>query len=269
MNLGHILRHLKRYSTLTVASVVAVILCQMLGCAAIKPVIKPDPAPDAGFIQNPQDLAPWPERAAFVQRIWFKDRPQFYATRNRFTKICFKPTRTDFLGLPGWWDKLNSGGRKLYLKDVGSMAGYVDATMRDVFRDDPLKRFEVADKPDEHTIVYEIAIVELRPTKVAINMCSAILGIFFPYTVFTPVVVKTRGSIAVEVTARDGANNDLLVEWADRRLDLITPCSIRDFEQYGHARRAVEGWATNMLKAWNSPESVVIEDSLPISLNPL
>ena len=241
------------------------VFSQISGCA----LIKPDPAPDSGFIPNPHEMAPWPERAAFVQRIWFKDRKQFYATRERFTKICFKPTRTDFLNTPGWWDKLNAGGRNLYFKDVGTMARYVDATMQKTFRADSLKRFELTDTPDEHTIVYEIALVELRPTKVAVNVFSSILGVIVPYTWFTPIVVKTRGSIAVEVTARDGANDELLVAWADRRIDLITPCSIRDFEAYGHARRAVESWAKDLLKAWNSPESVVIKDELPVSLNPL
>ncbi len=243
----------------------AVVLLQTSGCA----LLKTDPAPDAGYIQNPGDLAPWPERAANVQRIWFKDRKLFYATRDRFTKICFRRTRTDFLNFPGWWDTLNAGGRERYCEGALAMARYVDETLRSVFAEDPLKRFEVTEEPDGHTIVYEFAIVELCPTKVAGNVFCSALGFLIPYYGgLSRVVVKTRGSLAVEVTAKDGETGEVLVAWADRKVDRITPCSIRDFEEYGHARRAVRRWATDLLMAWNTPESVTIEPEPPFTLNP-
>lgn len=208
-----------------------IILSGLWGCAAIRP----DPAPDSGYIQHPEQMSPWPERADFVQRIWFKDRAQHYATRSRFTKIYFRPTRTDFLQSAGWWDALNSAGREQYQHDAKEMATFLDATLREVFKQDPLKRFEVTENPDATTVIYEFAIVELRPTKVAVNAGGTALGMIVP----GGGLVKSgaKGSIAVEVTARDGKDGDLLLSWADRRIDRTAPFSVRDFAEYAHARK--------------------------------
>jgi hypothetical protein len=193
------------------------------GCA----LLKADPAPDSGYIPHPEQMSPWPERADFVQRIWFKDEKSLYATRSRFTKICFLPTRIDFLQSPGWWDSLNAAGRDQYKKDVSSMANYLDTTLKEVFQSDPSKRFVLTDKPDENTVVYEFAIVELHPTKVAVNAAGTALDILVPGGGVVKSVAK--GSIAVEVAARDGRNNDLLLTWADREIDTTSPFSFRVF----------------------------------------
>jgi hypothetical protein len=266
MNNGRTLFCFKPCPTLLAVIVAAVLLLQMSGCA----MLKTDPAPDAGFIPNPGRLAPWPERAACVQRIWFKNCWRFYATRDRFTKICFRPTRVDYLEFPSQWNTLNSGGRKRYQDDVFAMANYVDDTLRKTFAEDPDNRFQVTETPDANTIVYEFAIVELCPTKVAENVGTTVLGFFIPLygSAIARVVVETRGSIAVEVVARDGATNEPLLAWADRKEDRIAPCSIRDFEAYGHARKAVRRWAENLLLAWKTPMSVQIKDDSPLTLNP-
>lgn len=231
-------------------------------------MLKVAPAPDSGYIAHPEQMAPWPQRAAFVQRIWFKDKEQFYATRSRFTKIYFSPTLTDFLQAPGWWDKLNSAGLNQYRNDTYAMATYMDETLRKVFRDDPLNRFEVVDCPDENTIIYQFAIVELRPTKVAVNLGGLVLGFIRTGVGLVTVVAGSKGSIAVEVTVRDGKDHTVLSSWADRRVDRLSLFSFRDFFRYAHARRAVQQWAEEMLLDWNTPVTVVIEKPSRITINP-
>jgi len=235
-----------------------------MGCSSLKVA----PAPDSGYIPHPEEMAPWPQRAAFAQRIWFKDKAKFYATRTRFTKICFSPTRTDFLRSPGWWDKLNSAGQKNYQNDTQTMAKYMDDTLRKVFRNDPSNRFEVVECPDKNTIVYEFAIVELRPTKVAINLGGTVLGFVRTGAGLVTAVAGSKGSMAIEVTVRDGRDNALLISWADRRVDRLSLFSFRDFVKYAHARRAVQEWADEVLMDWNTPDTVVIAKPPIITVNP-
>ncbi len=245
---------------------VAVIGCGLAtaGCTVMNPAL----APDSGYIEEPKLMAPWPERAAFVHRIWFKDRKQHYATRSRFTKICFAPTRTDFLSEPGRWNLLHSAGRARYNRDVRTMAKYMDDTLREVFLADPLKRFEVTESPDAETIVYEFAIVELRPTKVTVSIIDTLIGIFVPGGSLIKYVFTSKGSIAIELTARDGKNNEFLITAADRRVDQSSPCSMRDFEKYAHARKTVRLWAEELLKAWNTPDTIKIERPSVFTINP-
>jgi hypothetical protein len=234
----------------------------LTGCS----VFEASPARDSGYIENPERMNPWKERAGFLQRIWFKDQKELYATRERFTKIHFLPTRTDFLAELNWWDDVNIGSEKNYKDDVKEMALYIDNTLRDVFRNDPLKRFTVTESIDDSTVVYEFAIVELKPTKVVVNAAGTALGVLAP----GGGIVKStaKGSIAVEVKARDGKNNELLLAWADREIDRAAPFSFRDFSAYAHARKAVQFWAEDLLEAWNTPDSHVIEGPLPVTLNP-
>lgn len=235
------------------------------GCSSIDP----EPIPDSGYIDHPIKMVPWTQRAAYAQRIGFKSRRQFYATRARFTKICFRPTRIDFLRSPGPWDQLNSSGYEQYKEDAKTVAKCMDDTLREVFCKDPLKRFKVVTRPDKNTIVYEFAIVDLRPTKVAVNVGGTVLGFFIPLAgIATTVAADTQGSIAVEVTARDGKNNELLVCWADRRVDRLALFSFRDYEKYAHAKVTMRQWAEALLMDWNTPDTVWIERPYPVTLNP-
>lgn len=228
--------------------------------------MKADPAPDSGFIKDPAVMSPWEERAAFVQRIWFKDQKQHYATRDRFRKIRFLPTRTDFLQDAGWWDQINAAGQKEYREDTIEMAKFADDTLRQVFQDDPTKRFVVSETTDSRTVVYEFAIVELRPTKAVVNAAGTVLGALVP----GGGIVKStaKGSIAVEVSARDGSNNELLLTWADREIDRSSPFSFRDFTAYGHAKRTIRRWAEDLLEAWTTPDTHLIEGPSPITVDP-
>ncbi len=225
-----------------------------------------DPAPDAGYIEHPEKLAPWPQRAAFTQRIWFKDQKEHYRTRDRFTKIHFNPTRIDYLRDVGWWDSLNSAGKEAYQKDAQEVAKYLDQELKITFSEDPSKRFKVVDTIDEETVIYEFAIVELRPTKAVVNAAGTALGFLVPGGGLVKSTAK--GSIAVEVNAYDGANRELLLSWADREIDRVSPFSFRDLSAYGHAHKTIRRWAEDLLKAWNTPDTVVIEDPSPVTLDP-
>lgn len=233
-----------------------------LGCS----LMKADPAPDSGYIEHPERMSPWTERAAFVQRIWFKDRKEHYATRDRFKKISFRPTRTDFLKDAGWWDELNAAGQEQYKSDAIELAKYTDETLRKVFQEDPTKRFIVTEDPDDSTVVYEFAIVELRPTKAVVNAAGTVLGALVP----GGGIVKStaKGSIAVEVTGRDGKDNELLLTWADREIDQSAPFSFRDFLAYAHAKKTVRRWAEDLLEAWVTPDTHLIEGPSPITVDP-
>lgn len=146
------------------------------------------------------------------------------------------------------------------------MAKFINETLEMVFREDPNKRFQVVQHADQSTVIYEFAIVELRPTKVVVNAAGTALGAVVPGGGLVKSTAK--GSIAVEVSARDGKDNELLLTWADREIDRSAPFSFRDFAAYAHARKTVRRWAEDLLEAWTTPDTHLIEGPSPVTINP-
>lgn len=254
-------RHFSSRVSLALTLAVALTSCSTLGG-----LLKASPGQPSGYIERPELLGEWPEHAPFLQGIWFKDRETLYRTRERFKKICFRPTRIDFLARRGWWDELNSLDKEGYRKDVQDFAQHLDRVLREAVTNDPRKRFVLAEVPDAETVVYEFALTELVPTKTHINVLGTAAGAVLPGG--GAVKVLAKGSVAVEVKAFDGANGDLLLTWMDREHDQASLFSFRDFSVYGHARKAAVAWAEALIEAWGTPGDHIVEDESPITLSP-
>lgn len=243
-----------------------ILSCFFITACTTPPFLKPDPAPPVGFIEHPENMTAWPERAAFLQKIWFKDREAFYRSRDRYKKIFFKPTRTEFLHSRGWWSELNSFDRKGYDEDVQTIARYIDSSLRTAVTADPKKRFELADWPDRDTIIYEFALAELVPTKVAVNVAGTALGAVVPGGGLVKATAK--GSVAIEVAAYDGGSGELLLTWTDRKIDQGSLFSVRDFTPYMHSKSAIDSWTESLIEVWNTPASHKVEGLSSFTISP-
>lgn len=238
----------------------------LLSVASACSIFQTDEAPPAGYIKEPEKLSPWPERAAFLQKIWFADREKLYSTRSRFKKICFRPTRTDFLMKRGWWSELNSVDSEGYQQSVNDFARYLDQALADAVNNDPQHRFELTTEPDASTVVYEFALTELVLTKVHMNIAGTALGALIPGGGL--VSASAKGSVAVEVAAYDGADSALLLTWIDRKVDQESLFSFRDFSQLGHQRRVADEWAHDLVEVWNTPATHKVEGLSSFTLSP-
>ncbi|MBP9838339.1 MAG: DUF3313 family protein [Proteobacteria bacterium] len=128
------------------------------------------------------------------------------------------------------------------------------------------KGLDVVDAPTEDSFIWELAIVELDATGVAVNAAATVAGIFVPGSG----LVKrfATGSIAIEGIIRDGKTGDILAEFKDREADKETVLSARDFQKYSHARYTLDEWAEQFAQLSSTTSDVKVEDSLPVTINP-
>ncbi len=236
-----------------------------IGCGGIGKLLKADPAPPSGFIENPEHLKEWRDHAPF-HGIWFQDKEKFDKTRSKFKTIYFAPVTTDFLQEQGWWSSLNTVDFEAYQKELQMLADYTKKSMDKAFENDPNKVQTVVQTPGEDTIVYKIAIVEVVATKAHINAIGSVLGAVVPGGGL--VKSSAKGSIAIEVKVYDGESNELMITWADREQDPSTIFSLADFSCFDHSKKSIDNWAEQLVKLHNTTTKDRVEDSSPFTILP-
>jgi hypothetical protein len=252
----------KKKQIVTIFSLVAF---TQSGCGGILRLMKADPAPPSGFIDQPEKMVEMRHHAPF-HSLWFKNRDWFDKTRGKYKSIYFKPITTKFVLDRGWWSSLNSVDREQYQKDLEEIARFGTEAFREAFRNDPQRRHAVVDVPDKETIVYEIALTELIATKAHINAAGTALGAVVPGGGLIKSAAK--GSVAIEVKVIDGESNELIIAWADREQDQSSLFSFSDFVWYAHARKSFSTWAEQLVTLHNVTTNDLVEDSLPFTLDP-
>lgn len=168
---------------LTVSLALAVLLGAVpLGCAKQRP-----PAPFAGFIENPEQMAPRPERFPF-DLVWINpDSPP----RSAKYVLVRRVDVDHLLGID--WTKEQptteeSGQARL---EANGLARRLWESMRSAFYYDPNRRLTVVDRPREETAVLELAIVRVVLDKFG------------------------QGTVAMEGRIRDAETNVLLATFKD------------------------------------------------------
>src|SRR5438105_8019633 len=130
------------------------LLCALCGCRA-------KPAPDAGFLQDPNLMQP--DKNVPYNRIYFN--PKF--RDSSYTEIYVAPVNTDYVMAENIWEKVTLGAANKVdvKKNVALLAEYHRNAFIKACQKDPGKKFKVVDKPGAKTLILEMAIVQLVPSK--------------------------------------------------------------------------------------------------------
>jgi hypothetical protein len=205
------------------------------------------------------------ERAPF-DRAWIGDPIEFQRKKETYKKLFIKPVNTDHLLQQTWWDDLNLQDSDRLKEDIVTLAIYMHDRFVNAIKTDPRHALEIVDAPGPETFVLELALVQIKPTKPAVNIIGDTLGVFVP----GGGLVKTvgSGSIAIEAVLRDGLTNEELVLFADREADKMAPISLNDYTWYGHAKEIIDDWADQYVELASTPLSHKVEAGLPFTLAP-
>lgn len=234
---------MKTVNVLLFSGVLAVFFC---GCKA-------DPARcQSKFLGQEDRLYADPTCKAF-HKVWvdpdFKDW-------GRFKKVYFAPVDTKYLRQMNWWGQLSTNIDRD--KSAREIASYMRKEFIKAHRNNPKHTLEVVDKADDQTLVTELAITELVPTKVWLNAA----GYYFIWS------AVDRGSIAMEGRIRDGKNGKILCKFMDRELGRVSIANVRDLTWYYHARGVIDDWASQSVELVNADDNDVVEDSSAFTLLP-
>ena len=183
---------------------------------------------------------------------------------NRYRRIQIAEINTDHLPRMEW--ARQTGKVERVREDAQKLAIYAKGTFERAFREDPHHRLEVVDQPDGETIIFELALVEIVPSKVALNtLCYA------PFVGTAARIFrgwKHRSTVAFEARMRDGATGAVIAQFADREAEKAAVINVKDVTWYGHAESIIAEWARQFVRIANRKPGEAVRDSEPFTLKP-
>jgi len=224
-------------------------LTVLIGIMLILVGCKATPAPPAGFIQN-HEIMTEDDKSPF-HRVWYNPNTDWEG----YTRILVAPVNTYYLTKADWWQSAAFAVDRQ--KDSQRIADYMWTKVCDSFDSDPDKRFRPAYLPGPRTLVLEIALVQLVPTKVWLNAA----GMIFAVTI-------DHGTVAMEARLRDGATGKVIATFADREHGKSSLVSVANLTWYSHAKYIIDDWAAQMVQVIKTGGSEHVADSPAFTLQP-
>jgi hypothetical protein len=185
-----------------------------------------------------------------------------------FDKIYIADVDTDYLLKTTTWQQ--GQPKEQIEKDVQLLREYSHASLVKAFRDDPKHRFQVINvrSRDPHTLVFEIALIEVVPSKVVLNA----LG-YAPFFVGTGInIVRTiagdKSSAAFEARISDAATGKYVLLAADRESEQYAPVDVRGLTWYSDAEGIMDEWSKQFVEVANQKPGEKIEGAAPFRLLP-
>lgn len=181
-------------------------------------------------------------------KLWYKADADWMG----YKKIHIPPVDTEHLRKMTWWEKssLKAEERK---KDIQALAQYMHSAVVAAQKKNTHKnRLIVVDRPDAETVVMELALTEVVPTKAWLNAVSMV----------TMYMTLDQGTVAFEGRVRDGQTKEIIAKFADREQGKANVLgNVKDFGWHGHAHSIIDEWAGQLVGVVNWEEGQVIKDS--------
>lgn len=217
-------------------------------------------APDSGFLPHPERMSGHSERFPF-DRVWCSATGCDWSG---FSEIFVAPVDTSHLLTMSWWQDLHTEPRNALQMERHNIALLLESTFEKAFNGDSSRRFRVVDAPTEASLILEMALVELVPTKAFLNAASEALGLLIPGSAALRAVAK--GSLAIEGRLRHGGTGELMLIFADREFDSSSLVNVNDLSWHGHAPGIIGAWAEEFVELANTPVSHRVQRSIPFTL---
>jgi len=230
----------------------------LAGCS-----MKAQPAPYAGFIAG----GGLTENTNFpFHRVWVnKQKPL-----NVYRQIYIAPVNTEHLLAMSWWERLGRNKEKMF-DEVEYLAVYTRVELQNAFQAELEHPMRVLSFPQEDTLVFEFAIVELVPNKAALEALSYAAG---PFAQVIGAIggnfvrASSRSSVAFEARMRDSNTGEIIARFADREGEKMSIVNLKNFTWYGHAKSIIKEWAEQFVQVVHKERWEYICDSETFELKP-
>lgn len=222
------------------------------------------PAPDSGFLADPQLMKA--DKTTPFNRMYAN--PKLKDTR--FTQVYVAPVNTDYVMAESIWEKatlanLNKDDVK---KNVALLADYMRSSFIKAFENDPKKRIRVVDKPGPDTLILELAITQVVPSKAELHALSLVpvgfvgligTGVMAGGSALTQSEDQGKGVIAMEGRARDGSTGQVVCMFADRELPPAAIVDLKALFWWEPAKPICDAWARQFMKLQTNPPGAKVE----------
>ena len=127
--------------------------------------------------------------------------------------------------------------------------------------------FRPVEAPAPDSIIVQLALTDLRPTNAPVNALATVSSFIVPGSGLVRVVAG--GRVGFECVVRDRTTDRVLMMFRDRKSDKKSAFTLRDFQQYGHIRVAIDEWAEQFAEVTSKAIGDKTERSLPFTLSPI
>lgn len=236
------------------AALFAGLLGSFSGCKAKE-------ADSSGFLENHELMSRDPT-TPFQKTYWNRK-----FEKAAYAEVYVAPVNTDYIMSENLWEKASAVNvtREQIRQNVSAMAEYTREAFIKAFRDDPNGRFKVVDKPGPKTLILELALTQLVPSKAVLNAMGYVSWIPSAVSVGTGVVTgsedKGKGVVAIEGRVRDGASGEIVAMFADRENPSAALLDLKAINWWAPAKGIVDDWARQVVLLAQRRPGAVIRDT--------
>lgn len=239
------------------------LICTLSSCV----ILKPDPAPDSGFLPDKDKLVTMDEDSPF-NGFYFPDKNFFINSKPQYKYLIVSQIITKTAEELINSQKIPDISKSDRIDELKETARYFREKIISACTMTPESLITVIESPipKEKIFELEISIVELEPTQATFNIFSTLIGAAIPGTGLLRNL--TKGSIAFEAIIRDATTKQILVEIKDRKKDKSAAFSIKDFEEYAHERELIDDWAIELAQLITTNGDVKLNKASTFTINP-
>ena len=217
-------------------------------------------AKDSGFLgASSGEMTEQRSRYPF-DRAWVKAG----VNRDNYSSVIVSPVNTTYLMEATGWKAANPGNLTLE-KSVKEMADYTREKFMKSFAEDKNHRFNVVGQPGPKTVILDLAIVEMIPSKAVLNAVAMVA----PAEVSIPASVAAgKASVAIEGRVRDAQTGETLMMFADREEPAYRIIDLKSLTWWSQAKDSIDLWAKQMVQLANTPPDAKVKDEAFFKLRP-
>ena len=222
--------------------------------------LKARPAEGTGYVPM-QQLAQDPHLP--FNKAWIKPGADWRLYRT----IYIAPVNTDYLMRANWWQETIRADQMR--QDVQNMAIFMRTQFPLAVQNDPRRRLRVVASPEKGSLTLEMAITELVPGHVLLN----VIKVAGPYGSGLAASALERGTdaqstVGFEARVKDTDSGQTLAMFADREYATARPIDLKGFTWYGNAEDIVKEWAKQFVEIANRRPGEIIKPASTFSLMP-
>lgn len=184
-----------------------------------------------------------------------------------YTEILVAPVNTRYILAQNIWEKASAANvtEDQVRSSIQAMADYTRVSFVRAASEDPKKRFKVVETSGPRTVILEVALVQLVPSKAVLNAVG--------FVSWVPAVITTAGSlstgsedsgkgvVAIEARFRDGATGEVIGMFADREHPKTAFVDLKALQWWAPAKQIVDEWSAQLIEVANQPPGTAVKDS--------
>jgi hypothetical protein len=227
----------------------------LAGCKAAE-------VPNSAFIPNPELMSK--DANVPFQRTYWNDKFEPRA----YHEIFIAPVNTDYISAYGFWEGFNIADfdKEKLKKEIASLADYTQKSFTKAFREDPNHRFTVVDTAGPNTLILELALVQVVPSRTVLGVVGCVSpGIAATVGMAGGAASKSqdvgKGVVAIEGRFRDGRTGEITGMFADCEHPKSAILDLKALNWWAPAKAIIDDWSRQLVEIANSTPGTVVKDS--------